>query len=284
MGSDNSARWLLGESFKQQLKYDGTYSGVTFICSKTDDISFTESSRRKDITEEEQTAWTEFNEVRKELQALDKAKDELEAAKNDCADKLTDADDEIEELEALKDDLENGKEVRAPSDQSKKRKRSARSPKSRKKSKGLMPGGDHSIDDIDSEGSMASYEEGDHGSDKGPLLTAEAIEEKLSKLRRDKRDIRNDRSELGAKIKSLVEDISRLKTAKETMQDAIYAMAVKSRNESSKDAIQWDFGWGVRDLDMEIGDEEDRYNFDPEVLIRDYEQVARSLPVRCLPA
>jgi hypothetical protein len=68
------------------------------------------------------------------------------------------------------------------------------------------------------------------------------------------------------------------------MQDAIYAMAVKSRNESSKDAIQWDFGWGVRDLDMEIGDEEDRYNFDPEVLIRDYEQVARSLPVRCLPA
>lgn len=36
---DKAAKSLLGESFKRQLKYDGTYSRVTFICSKTDDIS-----------------------------------------------------------------------------------------------------------------------------------------------------------------------------------------------------------------------------------------------------
>lgn len=36
---DKAAKSLLGESFKRQLKYDGTYSRITFICSKSDDIS-----------------------------------------------------------------------------------------------------------------------------------------------------------------------------------------------------------------------------------------------------
>jgi len=36
---DKAAKSLLGESFKRQLKYDGKFSRITFICSKTDDIS-----------------------------------------------------------------------------------------------------------------------------------------------------------------------------------------------------------------------------------------------------
>ena len=40
---DKSAKTLLGESFKRQLKIDGAYNSVTFICSKTDDISLTEA-------------------------------------------------------------------------------------------------------------------------------------------------------------------------------------------------------------------------------------------------
>lgn len=32
---DKAAKNLLGQSFRRQLKYDGTYSAVTFICSKT---------------------------------------------------------------------------------------------------------------------------------------------------------------------------------------------------------------------------------------------------------
>jgi hypothetical protein len=41
---DKAAKSLLGESFKRQLKFDGTYSRITFICSKTDDISITEAA------------------------------------------------------------------------------------------------------------------------------------------------------------------------------------------------------------------------------------------------
>lgn len=32
---DKAAKNLLGSTFRRQLKYDGTYSAVTFICSKT---------------------------------------------------------------------------------------------------------------------------------------------------------------------------------------------------------------------------------------------------------
>lgn len=40
---DKAAKNLLGTTFKRQLKYDCSYSSVTFICSKTDDISTTEA-------------------------------------------------------------------------------------------------------------------------------------------------------------------------------------------------------------------------------------------------
>ncbi|CAP68755.1 uncharacterized protein PODANS_7_7240 [Podospora anserina S mat+] len=39
---DLAARQLLGKAFKRQLRFDGAYSAVTVICSKTDDISETE--------------------------------------------------------------------------------------------------------------------------------------------------------------------------------------------------------------------------------------------------
>lgn len=40
---DKVAQKLLGDSFKRQLQFDGTYSSITVICSKADDISLTEA-------------------------------------------------------------------------------------------------------------------------------------------------------------------------------------------------------------------------------------------------
>lgn len=40
---DKSARYLLGESFKRQLFRDGTLRRITFVCSKTDEISIFEA-------------------------------------------------------------------------------------------------------------------------------------------------------------------------------------------------------------------------------------------------
>ncbi|EFW99113.1 hypothetical protein CMQ_5534 [Grosmannia clavigera kw1407] len=47
---DREARELLGRSFRRQLVLDGTYSSLSFICSKTDDISVREVAESLDVS------------------------------------------------------------------------------------------------------------------------------------------------------------------------------------------------------------------------------------------
>ncbi|KAK5681112.1 hypothetical protein LTS10_006873 [Elasticomyces elasticus] len=60
------------------------------------------------------------------------------------------------------------------------------------------------------------------------------------------------------------------------------AICIRGRNEYSRDAIRQDFADGIQELDQENAEEEDPDAFDPTEDIRDYEQVARDLPVFCV--
>lgn len=57
---DKAAKSLLGESFKRQLKMDGSFNSVTFICSKTDDISIEEAQTSLGLDEEMEPSWAEM--------------------------------------------------------------------------------------------------------------------------------------------------------------------------------------------------------------------------------
>lgn len=83
---DKAAKTLLGDTFKRQLKYDGTYSAVTFICSKTDDISRTEATDSLGIGEEMEELDEKLEQVSRQKRALQKHLHELEAQKKDHAD------------------------------------------------------------------------------------------------------------------------------------------------------------------------------------------------------
>lgn len=74
--------------------------------------------------------------------------------------------------------------------------------------------------------------------------------------------------EAQAKIKSIKAEISRI--------------CIAGRNEYSKEAIQNDFAAGIKELDQENAAEEDEDNFNPDEDKRDYDEVARSLPVFCV--
>lgn len=54
------------------------------------------------------------------------------------------------------------------------------------------------------------------------------------------------------------------------------------RNAYSRGAIQNDFAQGIKELDQELAAEDDEENFDPDADSRDYDEVARSLPVFCV--
>ncbi|KAL0944779.1 uncharacterized protein CTRU02_202666 [Colletotrichum truncatum] len=66
---DKTAKSLLGNTFKRQLKYDDIYSAVTFICSYTDDISITEAVESLSVEIDVSACWNKIDDL--ELQLLE---------------------------------------------------------------------------------------------------------------------------------------------------------------------------------------------------------------------
>lgn len=124
---DKAAQKLLSDTFKRQLKFDCTYSAVTFICSKTDDISRTEATDSLQLREKK------MGQTEDQLQALSRQRKglasqmkEARRKKEDCESVTEDADEKTEVWDALKDRLDDGDTVYAPAEKSKKLKRTAR--------------------------------------------------------------------------------------------------------------------------------------------------------------
>ncbi len=78
---DKVAKHLLGDSFKRQLKLDGGFRSVTFICSKTDDISLTEAQESLGLEKDLGPLWEEFNELVKKQETLKNDLDRIRGSK-----------------------------------------------------------------------------------------------------------------------------------------------------------------------------------------------------------
>lgn len=281
---DKAAKTLLGDSFKRQLKYDGGFGNVTFICSKTDDISITEA--------------TDSLELEDEISGLDDEERKQEEKENDLQDRVAElkesqaifgqaydeAVDDIELWDDLKDRMNEGKPVYAPVPKSAKRKRGGSSKKSRKRRQTeddddedfIVSDDDASVSDADTDN------DDDDVQAPRQLLTEEDIEAKLDELKETKKSARRQRNELDHTIKDVRLEIRAAKAKREKIRAEMSAICIAGRNEYSKGAIQLDFAAGVKELDQENAAEEDEENFNPDEEIRDYDAVARSLPVFCV--
>ncbi|KAK4218543.1 hypothetical protein QBC37DRAFT_437200 [Rhypophila decipiens] len=262
---DKTAKSLLGDSFKRQLKYDGTYSAVTFICSKTDDISVTEAAESLEIEDAIHDSWT------KEKVGCDELVDELEQ--------------EWEQWDALSNKLSGGETVYAPSNAQRKRKRSAKPAGSRKDRRSMDFDDDEDDDDfmdVESIFDGGSDKENSQPEENRKQLTEEDIEEKLSAIRTQKKELRGKKREIDQKMAVLRRDIEANKVEMNSLNHEVKAVCIKGRNEYSRKAIKNDFAMGIKELDQETAAEADEANFDPEVDARDYNAVAESLPVFCV--
>ncbi|EME89341.1 uncharacterized protein MYCFIDRAFT_10329, partial [Pseudocercospora fijiensis CIRAD86] len=283
---DKAAKHLLGESFKRQLKYDGTYSAVTFICSKTDDISRMEAGDSLGLNDQLAELDEKANELEKKRGELKKKKDAAKGKQKDLDASIEQIEDDIDVWEKLSDDLESGKTVYAPSQSAKKRKASRSSQPVSKRRRRAMDSDDED-EDMDYEDSASERElEQERGGGTpeppGEALTVANVEAKLEELRQLKKEARREKRSLGdslEEIQNLVDSVNVDLADVNAKKDAI---CIAGRNDYSRGAIQQDFAAGVRELDMETAEEEDPDNFDPEIDIRDYEKVAESLPVYCV--
>ncbi|KAH7631152.1 hypothetical protein B0T09DRAFT_305665 [Sordaria sp. MPI-SDFR-AT-0083] len=251
---DKTGKSLLGDSFKRQLKYDGAYSAVTFICSKTDDISVIEAMESLNledrVSEHEAQIRSKEDDIKKLKKKVVDLKDQIGA----CEDIRDHLDEEVDKWEVLLDKFDKGEQRRGGARGSRKR----RNNNSTDSDTGSGTGSDSGSDgeDSDAERSDSSDKENSDpkvGGEKKPL-TKEDIESKIYSLRDEKKKAR-------AEVK---------------------AICIQGRNNYSRTAIKKDFAMGIKELDQETAIEEDEENFDSDVDLRNYDEVAETLPVFCV--
>ena len=258
---------------------------VTFICSKTDDISLVEAQDSLGLEEEMTDGWGKMDVFSTQWKSLKKELEELRELKATYGEIMGDVDEQLESWEALRDQIEDGKTVYAPF-QSKKRTNSSTG-RQRKKQK--RSSDDDEKDDDYIESSENSVDEDKDAVEDEPAewssgfpLTEEAVTDKVTELRDTKKQARRQRSEIDHKISSLREQLAQAKEGEKKIEAELQHLCIAGRNSYSKGAIQEDFAQGIKELDQEIAAEEDEAKFDPETEARDYEEVARSLPVFCV--
>lgn len=284
---DKAAKSLLGETFKRQLKMDGGYNSVTFICSKTDDISLTEAQDSLGIDEELSPLWEQCDELANKKKSLKKELDGLKETRGDFTAAMESADEELDTWDKLKDDLEDGKTVFSPStgkkSTEKKRKRGVVGRPSTRKKPRIDDSDDDFLDDSsDRDGNEESVDASGSESEQEETcqpLTEEQVLTKIADLRAAKKDGRQQRTQLDNEIKRVRSQILKAEKDVDAAEAIISHKCIQGRNEYSKGAIQQDFAAGIKELDQEIQEEEDVANFNPDLDVRDYDEVARSLPV-----
>nr|OQO23831.1 hypothetical protein B0A51_09775 [Rachicladosporium sp. CCFEE 5018] len=276
---DKAAKNLLGNTFKRQLKYDGTYSAVTFICSKTDDISKTEAADALRLGSRMSKLDDKLSDIMRKKRLTEKQADQAKDDKADHDKAAEDLDDQLEKWEELLEQVEAGKTVYAPKATSKKRKRSGNaSPGSRNKRARLDDDDDQITVNSDTEDEET--EVGDCQSCKS--LAEDDINEKIDELKSSKKHARKKIASLREKIKELREIISTLDDEAAVIEAQQDIMCIEGRNEYSREAIRADFAAGIRELDQEDAADENPDAFNPDEDLRDYDEVARSLPLYCV--
>lgn len=282
---DKAAKTLLGDTFKRQLKFDGGFSSVTFICSKTDDISITEAIDTLELEEEVEKLYDQQRTYEAQIEGLEARIDELKESQDVYRVAQKQASNDIETWEELKDRIDDGQIVYAPQPRKNKRKKTRRGKTdNRKRRRGAR---DDSEDDFPDSDEEFAESESDSNSDediRAPQspLSGDEIKMKIKELRETKKGARREVTELGLQVKELKPQIADLKANVQAVQADISHICIAGRNDYSRRAIQQDFAAGLKELDQENAAEEDEANFNPDEEMRDYEAVAKSLPVFCV--
>ena len=272
----------MGYVLGSQDTHNANIGSVTFICSKTDDISLSEAQDSLDLEDELGSAWAEVDRLGKQIKTLNKQLEEVKESKTVYTEIMNDADDELEVWDGLKDDLEDGKAVFAPRKKRSRKRTAVVDRKPRKRSRRDVSSDSEAYDNAGSDDDQVEESEASSSQSEQQELSEDQVSAKISEIRSNKKNARQQKVELDAKIADLKRDIKVAQESEKEVEAGIAARCITGRNAYSKGAIQSDFAAGIKELDQEVAAEEDEENFNPEIESRDYEEVARSLPVFCV--
>lgn len=238
---DKTAKSLLGDSFKRQLKYDGTYSAVTFICSKTDDISVTEAADSLNLVREVNESYDKIEELKESKAKKQTSLKKLKDAKAACAEKIEEIEIKHDAWEGLLNQAKAGQTVYAPSDNPKKRKRRAKPRASRKSRVADRSGLDNDWEASEDDSS------GKENSQTDQPLSAAAVEEEMASLKALRKTTRGEQRSLDARIENVRKEIREVEHERQEIPTKIKAACIQGRNDYSRGAIKQDFAMGIKE-------------------------------------
>ena len=194
---------------------------MTFVCSKTDDISVMEAQDSLGIEEEMSISWKEMDAYSKKQKDLKDGLDDVKRSLKAYDDTVADFDEQLELWEPLLDSVEEGKAVYAPL-QSKKRKSSGFERKRKRRKLSSDDEGDHDDEGITSD-------ESDEELGRESPLTKESVVAKLAELRNTKKHARRQKTELNAQIKELKDSIAKAKEAEKNIEAEMQRKCISGR-------------------------------------------------------
>ncbi|KAI8949489.1 hypothetical protein F4801DRAFT_403829 [Xylaria longipes] len=277
---DQAAQELLGTGFKQQLKLDGNYSNVTFVCSKTDDINVHEAADRLGLTENVKKLssakhnLSEF-EVSSELKKLK----ERQKAISIYAEEV---DNHIDRYEKLRRRQANGKIVTPPTERPIKRKTRAHLTRATKRRRVGLDEGSQDTQWVSTEDRWEDLEKGMPQFSAGHHLTQQDIQLMTDYLRSQKQTAIDEKATLEDRIYHDEERLDNLHEEVQKLEEQLHVACASGRNDRSRQAIRDQFALGLKELDQQEAQSIDPNNFDPEKESHDYAEIGRSLPVFCI--
>lgn len=240
---DKTAQNLLGRSFKTQFQYDGAESKITFICTKTDDISPMEVARSLRLDSAVQDHDSELIDLdAQRTETIIKRGLLLQEEKDGKFAKI-EIERSIREWKSWRKQVVAGKVVYAPKHTTRKRKSKRPQPPRTQRS---------SLSDSESEGSSdtedTSTEESDDEDDSlGEPLTKEKIQEELNQLQTNEIEIRENGKRIKREIKAQRALEKDLKTEKKWSDARLKFACIQARNNYSRRALQQHYAAGIRE-------------------------------------
>ncbi|KAM7222463.1 hypothetical protein V8F06_002241 [Rhypophila decipiens] len=268
---DKIAQKLMGQSFRRQMQIDGTYSVVTFICSKTDDLSVTEKLRATPEGEKAKATNEKLKKLSLELKKLQKEPQAIKSRIAELAKLIESREKDIRFLEAEiagTNPYGEGKINFTSAQKGNKRKQRAAAIVARKRAQRTH---DESEDSDSSDSSEEELETADGENEE--QLTLEEARQRLKKLKEEQAAAWDEKA--AQKKNEVDQEIKDLKVL-------LQFECLDFRNRYSTPNIQRQFADGVKEIDEEMAFERDADNFDPDCKMRNYDEVAQQMPVFCV--
>ncbi|TIC91708.1 Nuclear GTPase SLIP-GC [Colletotrichum higginsianum] len=251
---DKSAKDLMGESFRRRMILDGTYSSISFIGSKIDDINVEEAAGELDCSIDIEQDFARIDTLANEIPALETKLGELKKQNIIDKDALETCREEVDDWDSALGRIRSGQSINAATANLGKRKRT-----------------DGDMFDI-----SPSMEVGIR------LSEESQVEQHLCALKAQVQDLRN-RVRVGHEaINSQEQNLGLRIREKTSLLEDMKISCIKKRNQASAQRIRQDFADGVREIDEATTPDQSDAFFNPDNPPRDYEKIKAGLRVFCI--